>query len=392
MSRSATLTQRGWALLAVTAVLVVGAVIFGVEELYAVAGAALVLVVAARIWVTVCRWDVEVVRHIRPTRVPAGASARVELSVTNQGIKRSPLLTARDPFDGGRRWARFLIAPLGPGEVRKAAYSLPTVRRGVFELGPLELEVCDPFGLARRIEIGQHRSSLTVHPKVEPLRIRHLPSSPDPDTRVPMPVVGRIGDEFYALREYVTGDDLRRVHWAATARTDTLMIRQPENLLQGRLTVVVDLRSAVHDPVTLEAVLSAAASIVVSGLRNRVHVRLMSTAGTYTVYGTTALHGAALLDILAGAATHPGTTLVDDLRGKASLGPLALLTTTATTAADMGAVTRTGEGSETTVVVFERVTRSADARQFNHTGVHGRAVVVPAGGSFRAAWEGASKC
>ena len=56
-----------------------------------------------------------VTRHVRPARVPAGATARVELAVANHGSRPSPILAARDPFDGGRRWARFLIAPLDPG-------------------------------------------------------------------------------------------------------------------------------------------------------------------------------------------------------------------------------------------------------------------------------------
>ena len=54
-----------------------------------------------------------------------------------------------------------------PGELRWAAYSLPTSRRGVFELGPLQLELSDPFGLTRVATIGCPTSTLTVHPKVE---------------------------------------------------------------------------------------------------------------------------------------------------------------------------------------------------------------------------------
>ncbi len=103
--------------------------------------------------------------------------------------------------------------------------------------------------------------------------------------RVPQPVVGRLGDEFYGLREYRIGDDLRRVHWASTARTDQLMIRQPENLLQGRLTIAVDLRSTVHDAATLEAALSAAASLVMAGIRSRIHVRAATTSGIDSGFG-----------------------------------------------------------------------------------------------------------
>jgi uncharacterized protein (DUF58 family) len=208
--------------------------------------------------------------------------------------------------------------------------------------------------------------------------------------RVQLPVLGRVGDEFYGLREYRTGDDLRRVHWASTARTDQLMIRQPENLLQGRLTVAVDLRSAVHDPETLEAVLSATASVVMAGIRARIHVRVVTTTGLDTGFGSTAAHGAAILDVLAGAETRPGTSLLDDLRVGAASGPLTVITTQSASEADLTAVTRAGPQERTTVVIFERAGDARPRLGLERRPSRGRVVMVRAGGSFRAAWEGAA--
>ncbi len=338
------LTRRGWALLGVAVALAVAAFLFGIKEFYPVAVAAAVLVAACRAWVASRSCDVAIVRHVRPARVPAGGSARVELAVANHGARSSPILAAQDPFDRGRRWARFLIAPLAPGEMRWAAYTLPTARRGVFELGPLDLELSDPFGLARVMTIGSPVSTLTVHPRVDPIRSRHLPVEADPDLRVPLPVLGQIGDEFYGLREYRTGDDLRRVHWASTARTDQLMIRQPENLLQGRLTVAVDLRTAVHDASTLEAVLSAAASVVMAGIRNRIQVRLVTTTGVDSGFGATPAHGAAVLDLLAEAQAEPGSTLLQNLHIGAGAGPLTLITTQGSTTPEVTALTAVRPG------------------------------------------------
>jgi uncharacterized protein (DUF58 family) len=383
------LTPRGWAVLAVSVSLALGAFLFGIEELYSVAAAGVVLIVAARAWVASRRWDVRVVRHVRPARVPAGVPARVELAVVNHGHDPSPILAARDPFDGGRRWARFLVAPLDPGELRWAAYSLPTSRRGVFELGPLQLELSDPFGLTRVGTIGCPTSSLTVHPRVDSIRSPAWPAEPDPDMRVPQPVVGRLGDEFYGLREYRIGDDLRRVHWVSTARTDQLMIRQPENLLQGRLTIAVDLRAGVQDADTLEASLSAAASVAMAGIRSRVHVRVVSTSGIDSGFGASAAHGAAILDLLAAAAPLPGTTLADDLPfGAGTAGPLVLITTQGASETDLSAATRASRRDRFTLVIFEPSGHGARRRAAARIPAHSRVVVVPAGGSFRSAWEG----
>ncbi len=324
---------------------------------------------------------------MRPARVPAGVPARVELAVVNHGRHESPILAAQDPFDGGRRWARFLVAPLRPGELRWAAYSLPTSRRGVFELGPLQLQLSDPFGLARVVTVGCPTSTLTVHPRVDVIRLRTVPAEPDPDQRLPQPVVGRLGDEFYALREYRIGDDLRRVHWASTARTNQLMIRQPENLLQGRLTVALDLRAAVHDQGTLEAALSAAASLVMSGIRGRTHVRVITTTGLDTGFGSTAAHGAAILDVLAAAQPHTGSSLLDELRVNQGTGPLVLITTQSATGAELAAIARAGRRDRLTLVVFERSADGAPRLGLDRVPANSRAVTVRAGASFRSAWE-----
>jgi uncharacterized protein (DUF58 family) len=381
------LTRRGWALGSAAVLLAIAAFLFGIKELYPLAVGALVLVGVCRAWVGTRTWDVQVTRHVRPARVPAGGVARVELAVANHGGRSSPILAAQDPFDGGRRWARFLIAPLEPGEVRWAAYTLPTAKRGVFELGPLELELSDPFGLTRIMTTGSPISRLTVHPRIDPIRSHRLPVEADPDMRVPLPVLGQVGDEFYGLREYRPGDDLRRVHWTSTARTDHLMIRQPENLLRGRLTVAVDLRDAVHDSSTVEAALSAAASVVMAGIHNRIHVRLITSTGIDSGFGTTAGHGAAILDMLAEAQAKPGSTLLQDLHVGAGTGPLTLITTQAASKAEVTAVTRSGQ-DRTTLVIFERSGDSGPRLMLDHHPARCRVVPVRAGSTFRAAWEG----
>jgi uncharacterized protein (DUF58 family) len=200
-------------------------------------------------------------------------------------------------------------------------------------------------------------------------------------------VLGRVGDEFYGLREYRPGDDLRRVHWTSTARMDQLMIRQPENLLQGRLTVAVDLRVPIHDSSTLESALSAAASVVMAGIRNRIHVRLITTSGVDSGFGATAGHGAAILDILAEAQAQPGSTLLQDLRIGPGTGPITLITTQAATTAEVTAVTRSGR-ERATLVVFERSGDDGPRLMLDHHPARCRVVPVRAGSSFRAAWEG----
>ncbi|MGH9114200.1 MAG: hypothetical protein ACRDWW_00055, partial [Acidimicrobiales bacterium] len=184
------LTQRGWTLLAVAGSMIAAAALFGLQELYPLAAAALVLVTACRLWVGARRWDVRAARRVHPPRVPAGVEARVDVTVRNHSRGASPVVTLRDPFDGGAHLPRLMVAPLDPGETATDSYSLPTSRRGVFQIGPMELEVTDPFGLARAVKLATPPATLTVHPPVTPVRSRPLPAEAKRDTRVPLPVLG----------------------------------------------------------------------------------------------------------------------------------------------------------------------------------------------------------
>jgi uncharacterized protein (DUF58 family) len=388
--RGHSLTIRGKLVLLSSGLMALAGLLFGLKELYALAVAAIALVVSSRLWVEIQTWDVRVLRHIHPPRVPAGFEARVELTVRNHGRRRSPPVMASDPFDGGRRWARFTVAPLAPRETLRASYRLPTTKRGIFRLGPLELEVSDPFGLARTVQSTTPDTSLTVHPKVDQVSARSLSAQADQDIRIPVPIIGRTGTEFFTLREYEAGDDVRHVHWPTTARLDDLVVRQPENFWRGRMTVAVDLRSACHDADSLELVLSAAASVAVSGLRTGLQVRMVGTSGFDTGHGSGQGHAGTILDLLAGGQARPGGTLGEEFRRRRSDDPLVVVTTDVASDADLAAAFRLGGRQSTTVIVFE-TTRTARATRPDSypAAASGRYVRVPVGGSFRAAWEGA---
>ncbi len=271
-----TLTVRGRVVLGSAAAMALAAWMFGVQELFALAVAAAVLTVTAWIWVDLRRWNLDVSRYVHPTRVAAGQEARVELAIRNRTARTSPPVEARDPFDGGGRWARFSVAPLRPGEMRTSSYRLPSTRRGIYRLGPLQLRGSDPIGLVAQSRATAADTSLTVHPQYEMVHLPGLSSHRDEDRRLTQPVIGRGGNEFYTLREYVPGDDLRHVHWPTTARMDDLVLRQPENLRRGRMTVAADVRASVNDDTSLELVLSAVASLAMSALRSGLQVRVVT--------------------------------------------------------------------------------------------------------------------
>jgi uncharacterized protein (DUF58 family) len=293
------LTRRGWSTGVLAGVLLVLGRIFGTIEGY-IAGAALAaLLVGSVLWLVATRLDVSVTRVLHPPKVHAGSSTRVDLTVVNRARRPSPVLTLRDRVSG-TRGASLLAAPLAPREEIRAAYRFATERRGIVTVGPLQVELTDPFGLARLRLPAAGVSELVVYPPIESLAALPLSAGNDPLAGAEHPnALGRGGEDFFALRAYVVGDDLRRVHWPATARHDELMVRQDELPWQGRTTVVIDDRAGVHTPESFERMVSAAASILVAGTRRQDLVRIVTASGSDSGFGAGRAHVEGLLEALA---------------------------------------------------------------------------------------------
>jgi uncharacterized protein (DUF58 family) len=252
-------TRRGWSLLGAAVGLYVGSRVLGLVALAALAAGALAAVALAVAWVHVHPVGLRGARQVRE-RLHVGVDGRVDLAV--EATHRSPTTAVTESFDGGRRSARFLLAPLHPGEVARAAYRIPTERRGRFELGPLHASVSDPLGLAERRGRILRSEDVIIYPRVHEILALPDPGGDDVDRDQPR-ALGRLdpAGEFHTLRDYAPGDDLRRVHWRSTARRDRLMVRQHEARRRTPVLVVLDVRPGAHDRASFERAVEACASV-----------------------------------------------------------------------------------------------------------------------------------
>jgi uncharacterized protein (DUF58 family) len=271
----------------------------GRPELYVVGATIGLLVAGALLYVKLTPLSIDVARELHPPRVHAGSPSRIDLRVRNLGRLRSPVLNLRDGVSG-TRGANLIVPPLASEAVARAAYRLPTERRGILTVGPLDVMLSDPFGLTDVAMQASGVSELTVYPHIDDIAPVPQTTGNDPMAGAEHPnALGRNGEDFYALRQYVVGDDLRRVHWPSTARHDELMVRQDELPWQGRATVLLDVRSSTNSAESLELVISAAASIVTANARRQDLVRLVSTDGSDSGFAAGHAHVESILEHLA---------------------------------------------------------------------------------------------
>jgi uncharacterized protein (DUF58 family) len=280
------LTGRAWAILGTGAALWVTSRLLGTPDVHMVAVGLIALVPLAAVLVRFMRHDLTAVRRLSTRRAFPGTRVRVDIEVRNLGKRRTAMLLIEDrlPSSLGPP-ARSVLGEIRAGTRGHVTYELTPRARGRYRIGPLSVLVADPFDLVRkRIDFDVHHD-LVVFPEIESIGSRR-PATPlggtgEASTRQ----LFRAAEEFYTMRAYEEGDDLRRIHWPSVARTGELMIRQDESSHRAAASVFLDNRSSGlggNGP-AFERAVSAAASIGALYLRTGFHVRLATADRPPTV-------------------------------------------------------------------------------------------------------------
>lgn len=223
---------------------------------------------------------------LRP-RTHEGERLDVELELVAQRGVSTFVLEERLPERLGTR-VKVPVPRLQRHSEVRHSYSLRCARRGVYSVGPLVAVTNDPLGLTQRESVIAEPFELLVHPRIEHVADRPLTRRyEDPPIRPPVSRPWPSGLEFYGMREYKPGDELRRIVWKASARVGKLMVREAEEGITDHITVVVDTDRGSHsregdDSESFEMGVRAAASLGVRHLRDGYEVRVETNAGPLT--------------------------------------------------------------------------------------------------------------
>jgi uncharacterized protein (DUF58 family) len=268
-------TRLGWGALAVGLVLVGVGLGASWSPLLAMGAGLVVLSAGALVYVFRSpRFDLE--RAVEPPRVEKRRPAIAVIRATN--TSRRALAPVQIEQRMGPTVFRAELPRLRKGEQGLRTYRLPTSRRGTYEIGPVEVPRADPFGLCRRARTLGEPQVISVHPRV--LALRPIASGTSRNLEGPSSDMSPQGSvTFHRLREYVIGDDLRKVHWPSTARLGKLVVRQYVDTAQPYTVVLVDLRPEVYSPDSFEEAMDVTASVVAATALGEAPVQLRTTTG-----------------------------------------------------------------------------------------------------------------
>lgn len=162
-----------------------------------------------------------------------------------------------------------VVPELAPGQSCSVMLNVRGIRRGVYLLTHLQVATALPTGMIKRGQRKQVQSEVMVEPLPPE---SHLPTFP---TDREGQSVARAGTstELIGLREWRSGDQLRDVHWRATARRGELVAKEyaDSNFIQRVVWLDVEAKSAREEKIMDEMI---AVAIQLAKESARAHVDL----------------------------------------------------------------------------------------------------------------------
>lgn len=287
------LTPRGLTVLALGILAWTLGRLLGVDELYVVSAAAVAMVALAVLSTRASSTRIAARRSTTATRAHVAQPVTIEVQLRNDGRWPATMLLVEDRRPAGvgigrsgraagidASAARFVVPGLRPRQVVDLRSQVVGRRRGRYAVGPLRVRLRDALGLAERSRRYRSFDDLIVYPAIEPIEHRATRGLRQGSAASASRRVFHQGEEFHTMRAYVTGDDLRHVHWPSTAHRGSLMVRQLEMPRDADAVVALDTRAAVHHGVgrggTFERAVSIAASVTAHLRDQRYAVRLVA--------------------------------------------------------------------------------------------------------------------
>ena len=131
---------------------------------------------------------------------------------------------------------------LQKGEGKNVKYTLRPTSRGTYSFGHLRVFAQSPLGLLqRRFTLGTP-CDVKVYPSYLMLTHYELLAISNRLTDLGIKRIRRIGNhtEFEQIKDYVVGDDFRRINWRATARASRLMTNVYQDERSQQIVNIID--------------------------------------------------------------------------------------------------------------------------------------------------------
>jgi uncharacterized protein (DUF58 family) len=188
--------------------------------------------------------DLQVVRPAE-VRLGQGEPARLELEVRNPSARERWMVALEErlpeTLPGPGRARIFLIDRIPARGSVRVSYEVEATLRGHHLLPPVRLRTRAPLGFFPAERTVPAPGRLVIYPRGPRLRANPL-RNVMPRRSVRQRTFARAGssEDLQGLRPYTPGEDIRYIHWAATARTGELIVREFRESGSQGLAILLD--------------------------------------------------------------------------------------------------------------------------------------------------------
>ncbi len=241
------LCREGWYFLGVLGFVVLSAMLRDINLLLALAG--------MMIGILLYHWRQVVVgigplqpRRAVPDAVQAGTPCSIVFNVHNRSARRtSQAIVVEDRIERlddahAPQTTRTFLPIIAPRQTERVAYQACFHDRGQYRFAGPRLGTRFPLGLISHRRQFQTDDVLTVYPSCGQLlpAWRRLRLNAHAGSRRSTRQGAAAGD-FFALRDWQSGDSRRAIHWKTSARRGALVVRQFEQQQDENLLLLLDL-------------------------------------------------------------------------------------------------------------------------------------------------------
>jgi len=242
-------TRAGWAFFAITLGVGFAALNTGNNLLYLVFSFLLAFLVLSGVMSEAALRNLHVRRRPGP-EIFAGKAARIPLEVHNAQKLVPSYAVVVEELAGATVWeakplGRAFLLRVGPGESAEAIYRLEVEQRGPLALAGFRVSTRFPFGLFAKSLLIPDAGQRLIYPGLEPLHAAALSGAKRERGEQAGARTG-IGTDAAGLRGFAFGDTPRAVHWPASLRRGSLLVRDRER--EERPELEIQLRVAGRAP------------------------------------------------------------------------------------------------------------------------------------------------
>ena len=199
-----------------------------------------VLLFSTWLWTRLSLRNVKLKRRARSLRASVGDIFEETFEVENDSLFPRLFVEVKNKtglqYSSGSR----LLTWIGPRESRTYVARTWLTRRGAFPLGPTAVSSGDPFGFFNVSESFPATQSLIVLPMIISIGSFPAPAGFLPGGRAIHSKSMDVTPHASGVREYVSGDAYKRIHWPTSARRGHLMVKEFEQDPQSEFWIYLD--------------------------------------------------------------------------------------------------------------------------------------------------------